>query len=493
MKVVRILVAIASLFAAVATHAQEFDFNANCQLAYQSILSLRLNEGKALLQAEQKKNPDNLIVDFLENYHDFLQVYLSDTRDEFEKRRKEKDLRLAQLATGNPASPYCLYSQAEVSIQWAALNIRFGEYLNAVTDIRRAYKLLEQNEKKFPQFAASKKTLGLLYSLIGSVPDKYKWAVSLLGMSGDINKGLQMLQQLVNAEPDNFLFKEETAIIYSMLLLNLQNDAEQAWQVLQQQSFPVKNNLLTTYVVAYVGIHGKHPAEALKALENKPRGNEYATFSFLNYLQGLAMLQTLDMKAADKFKQYINVYKGDAHIKSAYQKIAWCYLLQNDTVSYRYYINNAIGLGTDLLDADKQAKQEATTGKLPHVGLLKARLLFDGTSYNKALQELQNCNPSTLKSSECNAEYNYRMARIYQELNESTKALDYYLTAIESGKALPRYFAAKSAYESGRIYEQRQQTDSAAYFYKKCLTFDDHEYKNGLDQKAKAALERMGK
>lgn len=489
----RILVIVTFLCTTAALHAQEFDFNSNCQTAYQSILSLRLKEGKTLLQAERKRNPDNLIVDFLENYHDFLKVYLADTRDEFEKCRKEKDLRLAQLATGNPASPYFFYSQAEVSIQWAALNIRFGEYLNAVTDIRRAYKLLEQNEKKFPEFLANKKTLGLLYSLIGSVPDKYKWAVSLLGMSGDINKGLHMLQQLIEADASNFLFKDEATIIYSMLLLNLQSDAERAWQVLQQQSFPLKDNLLSTYVVAYVGIHGKHSTESLKVLETKPQGNDYATFSLLSYLQGLAMLQALDMKAIDKFKQYINTYKGDAHIKSAYQKMAWCYLLQNDTVSYRHYIKNAAVFGDDLLDADKQAKHEAATGIIPSVGLLKARLLFDGASYLKALQELQNCNPAMLKYVEYNAEYHYRLARIYQELNEPDKALHYYSKAIESGKALPRYFAAKSALESGKIYEQRQQIDSAANCYNRCLTFEGHEYKNGLDQKAKAALERIGK
>lgn len=57
---------------------------------------------------------------------------------------------------GDPGSPYYLFTQAEVNLQWAALSIKFGEYLNSIFEIRKAYKLLEENQNKFPDFKANK-------------------------------------------------------------------------------------------------------------------------------------------------------------------------------------------------------------------------------------------------------------------------------------------------------------------------------------------------
>jgi hypothetical protein len=79
----------------------------------------------------------------------------------------------------------------------------------------------------------------VLYALIGSVPDKYKWGVNLLGMEGSVAKGLSMLENLVNySKKNDFIFKDETVIYYSLLLFQLQNEKERAWTVLMENGFP---------------------------------------------------------------------------------------------------------------------------------------------------------------------------------------------------------------------------------------------------------------
>ncbi|HLP20279.1 MAG TPA: hypothetical protein VK174_08260, partial [Chitinophagales bacterium] len=141
--------------------------------------------------------------------------------------------------------------------------------------------------------------------------------------------------------------------------------------------------------------------------------------------------------------------------------------------------------------ADKQALKEATAGIMPNISLLRARLLFDGGYYERAATEMNKISENGFKTVEEQTEYFYRTGRIYDEWNKKDSALALYSKAIEKGKDLPRYFAANSAFETGKIYEQRGNKEKATEFYNLCLSFENHEYKNGLDQKAKAGLNRL--
>lgn len=455
-------------------------------------MALKLNEGKALLQQEQKQNPKNLIPVYLENYIDFITVYTTDTREVFDRLKSNKDLRMEMLRAGETTSPYYLYCAAEMNIQWAAISIKYGEYLNAVFDIRKAYKFLEENQQKFPDFKPNKKTLGVLQALIGSVPDKYKWGVNMLGMEGNVQQGLNTLNELVEyGKKNDYIFQQETVAFYSFLLFNLKDDKEKAWQVLMQNNFAEKGNLLNAYVCAHIGIYGKHNDEALRILEQRPIDSSYVNFPFLDYLYGLGKLNRLDKDAELYFKKFLVNYKGNNHIKAAYQKTAWSYLIQGDTINYKHFISKTLKKGGNSLDADKQAQQEAEGKRIPNPILLRARLLFDGSYYEKASKEMSALNEQSFKGAENQTEYLYRLGRIYHEWNKTDLALLYYTKAIEKGKDLKRYFAANSALETGEIYEARGNKAEALKYYNLCLGFAEHEYKNGIDSKAKAGINRL--
>ena len=49
-------------------------------------------------------------------------------------------------------SPFLLYTQAEIHLQWAFCKIKFGEYVSAAFEVKKAYSLLLNNQKKFPDF-----------------------------------------------------------------------------------------------------------------------------------------------------------------------------------------------------------------------------------------------------------------------------------------------------------------------------------------------------
>jgi hypothetical protein len=250
------------------TVAQNFDFNENSRNAYREAIALKLNESKCLIKEEEQKNPHNLIPVYLGNYIDFLIIYTNDTKALYLQLRKNKEVRLTALANGDQHSPYYLFTQADVNLQWAALSIKFGEYLGGIFEIRKAYKLLTQNQKLFPGFKPDQKSLGVLYALLGSVPDKYKWGLNLLGMEGNINAGMKYLSDLIAySKTNDFIYRDETVIYYSFLLLNLQGDGTSAWKILHDNGFPQPENLMSIYVCAQVGVHGNNNEEALQAFK----------------------------------------------------------------------------------------------------------------------------------------------------------------------------------------------------------------------------------
>jgi hypothetical protein len=471
-----------------------FQFNASCQSVYQDLISLKLDQGNRRLISEREKNPDNLAWVFLQDYVDFLSLYISDNEPLYHSLKGNKELRLEKLQDGDRKSAWYLYTQAEIRVHWAVMAIRYGDYLSAVFDIRKALQLLEENSKKHPDFKPNRKSLGLLHALLGSIPEKYKWGMSLLGLHGDLEQGFRELEKLVmSADDDSFLFAHETQTLYAFLLLHLRNEGNKAWHFLMSKGFPRENNLMDYYTCAHIGLYSRHNKETLVLLSKAPFGPAYPTFDLLYYLRGLSKLYSLDLSAAADLNRFLQLHKGKNYLKSSLQKLGWIELLKENKQGYLQKMEEVKSRGNSHMDADKQALREAQSGRAPQLQLLRCRLLFDGGYFQPAEQELERLNEKELNTADDQAEWYYRQARLFHETGRLNRALQLYDKTIEKGRYLSRYFAPNAAFEAGLICEQQKLADKAAAYFNLCLSFESHEYKNGLDQKARAGLERLGR
>jgi len=163
-----------------------FEYTDTAKTAYRHIIELRFEEAKQLIQELKKGTPDNLVVHHLENYIDFLTVYIDEDKEAFARAELRKNRRLRLIEAGDNNSPYYLYLQADMRMQWALARIKFEEWFGAFKDINQAYKLLEKNEAQFPDFMPNKKDLGIIHAMVSSVPSGIEWISSL---EGDLKKG----------------------------------------------------------------------------------------------------------------------------------------------------------------------------------------------------------------------------------------------------------------------------------------------------------------
>jgi len=470
--------------------ANVYDFNASCLEAYGYIQELRFEKGRALLQAEKKEHPDNLVPYFIENYIDFLSTYIHEDATEFNDLRGNREIRLEKLKSGDPKSPYYLYCQAEVIIQWAFSKLKFEEYVGAFTDVRRAYLLLEENQKKFPDFIANKKSLGMLHAIVGAIPDQYKWGVNLLGMDGSVDQGLRELKSIIDYSKTNtFIFKQEVYLYYAFVALYLGHDANTAWNIVKDLN--TEQNLIHVFCKASVAMRTGRNDIALETLLNKPTGSEYAAYQYLDFMTGLALTRKLDQKGAAYFESFIKQFKGKNYIKEAYQKLGWLSLINGNKEKYWEYMYYVKSRGDDVIDDDKQALYEAEKGKVPNTLLLKSRLLFDGGYYKDALKLLEGKSVESFAENKDKVEFTYRAGRIYDMAGFPDKAKGFYLATIEQGGDLPYYFAAASAYYLGNIYESEKNYGTARKYYQACVDADNKEYQTSLEALAKAGLSRL--
>ncbi len=363
------------LFYSVAVNAQVFDFNTNCKDAYHAVMSLQFNKATELLLNEKKQHPENAIPYFNDNYIDFLTIYINEDVNDFKYLEKNKEIRISKMKQADESSPYYLYTQAEILIQWAFARLKFEEYVNAFSEVKKAYNLLEENNKKFPSFAPNKKSLGMLHCIVGAIPSQYKWGINMLGMDGTVEQGLQEIKQVMDeGNSDEFLFREEASLYYAFLSLYLKNDDNTAWMIVQ--NLDTKTNLLNCFSVASIAMRTGRNDIAIQVLSQRPQGTKYFKYPYLDYILGLAKLRRLDSDASIYFNKFLKEFNGKNYIKETYQKLAWDQLLKNNKESYYSYMSFCKTRSDAIIDDDKQALAEANEGRKPDIVLLRSRLLF---------------------------------------------------------------------------------------------------------------------
>lgn len=491
----RATISIILLFSLASTAFAEkyFDFTPLARSAYEKAISLRFGEAYALMAQLRLQEPDNLIVYHIENYIDFFTVYITEEEQQYKRLKKKAAERLEYIEQGNASSPYYLFVQADIRLQWALAKLRFEDYLGAFTDVSKAHKLLKANEEAYPDFMPNKKDLGILHAMVGTIPDSYKWGVKILGgLSGTIEQGKKEIESVLTyAEGNDFIFEQETWVLYAFLLLHLNNEKEAAWQAVNRGKLQAATNPLHCFVMANIAMRTGKNDTAIQILETRSQGNGTIDFPYLDYMLGLAKLRRLDADAGPHFQSYLNRYQGRNFVKEAYQKLAWQALLNGDIDAYHTHMENCQDKGYAIAGGDKSALQEAKDAKAPQIDLLKARLLFDGGYYLKGYELLESVAQHRPFFGKDELEYYYRLGRLCHGMKKYNRAIEHYHSTIAKGAESKYYFACNAALQTGLIYEETGNKEAARRAFGKCLQLKPEEYRLGLHQQAKAGLARL--
>ena len=467
-----------------------FDSNKDIAQAYNLVISLQLDSARLKIDDIKKNDPNNLLVYHIENYIDFFTLFISEDEKDFKQLEKNKNKRLEKINQGNKKSPYYLFTKAEINLQWATIRVKFGQKFDAAKEVYRAYKFLEDNQKKFPDFIENKKSLSIIHALGESLPGLIR---KIMGIRGSIELGTQEIKEVVEyCKNNDFLFKDESYAIYAYILFYQNNKRQEAYELLSQADLDHKKNPLLCFLKANIAQKTGHNMEAIQILEECPRGSEYFPFPYLDFMYGKFKLYELDPGSQVHMLKFLDEFEGRHFIKEAYQKLAWYEIVNNeDVVAYKKYMELCQKKGHDLVDEDKQAKKESKDKKIPNATLLRARLLFDGGYYARAYNLLIKKAYLFTEDTQESLEFKYRMGRLSQELKNYPDAIEYYMKTINKGESSKSFMACNAALQIGLIFEEQKKYRQAKKFFDLCLDISPKSYKNSLHQKAKSGLDRI--
>ncbi|GAB3939084.1 tetratricopeptide repeat protein [Larkinella terrae] len=472
--------------------AADFEFTPNLQRGYADILKLKVQGGRQAIAGDLAQG--NGVAVYVDDFADMVTLLVSDNPKLYGQWSDREDQRLDRLRDLDENSPWQRFAQAEVRLHWAFVKLKFGKEVSACWDVIRAYKLLEENRKKFPGFLPTYKSLGLLHVMIGAVPDNYTWVTNLLGMRGNVKQGLQEIRTVAQKDA---IFQTEAELIDLLIRAYVLKFTAADFANLKKMVQENRDNLLLHFFATSVLMKDAQSEEAFGFLNNRPAGPDYLPFPILEDLKADILLQKADYpQAAAVYRQFLTQYKGVNFLKDTYYKLFLCYWLAGEDAKAEPFLRQVSQVGAAVVESDKVAQKFADQYAKKGISLkvkilMKARLATDGGFYETALQTLRPYSEASFSLLAEKAEFNYRKGRIAQRQGDVDEALPYFERAIVLSETDQLSFGATSALQLGYIYQQKRNPAKARQYFQKALSYKKHEYKNSIDNKARAALNEL--
>lgn len=337
---------------------------------------------------------------------------------------------------------------------------------------------------------------GLCQIVAGSIPREYRWLGRLLGFTGTVQDGLAMLERASQGGP----FMLESAITFAIAdeSLNERQAGAQARFEAIAADYPASP--LVGYLEGFLALADRKAADAEVALRRALEALEQPGVETVPPVQatlGLALFR-LDRfdEAAHHLDAFVRSYRGKALVAQStlLAGLAWEMQGDRDRAAATYGRVRAL---RDY-DSDESAVREAATRlEAPMSPSQRALLLganaFDSGRYMRAVEVLQPVVTDASLPQKERAEAAYRTGRAHQALEDWDRALAHFrLAADRPGDPLAKW-GPWSLYHMGEVYEAMGDAPQAREAYQASLDNDGtFDYRKSLEQRARAALERLG-
>lgn len=452
----------------------------------ESLYEIDLEGTEKIFQERKEELAYSPVTMLLENYYDFLLIQLRDEYPLYKELKKSKNNRIGyiqNLKTGDP--DWLRYCQAQIHLQWGMARIKLEFYSRGIWDTRLGFQQLEALENERPNFLPAKMSFGLLETMLGVVPKgRGKW-MKLIGMEGDIFKGLEDLEASTSRE-NPFWYESEMLLAYCEgYLLNQEKEGIERLQRLNNE----KSSLFLDFIQAIYLMKVRENQKALRIINDRIDSCPEIINPHFHFLLGDALLRKgLYEDAIYHLKYFLFHYKGMSMRKEANYKVSIAYYLDGNVEKAKDYWVRTARLGYTFLASDHYAQKEFELGLFPNKTLYRARMYFDGGYYKDAKKELSKFVNQKQTTRQLASEYYYRKGRVDQAEGNLNLALENYRKSIEHQAEDQWYFAPNAWLQSGYIYAGQGQKEKARNAYQMATEYPKNPYQESIDSKAKVGL-----
>jgi len=463
---------------------------ATSRRAYAEVLKLRLGAARELLRPELASTPTGPAALLVANCADFAELIVTQDARRYDALVAAQEAHLNALNQA-PAGALRDYARAEITLHLGLSQLAFRHLVAGGFHLRGGYHQMQAVVKRYPGFAPARKTLGICQFAVGSLPEGYHWLLRLLGLSADVDTGLNNLA-LAAAQPHDFQI--ESQLYLTLIRESYYKKPAEALRLVEHLVAQQPENLLFAYLLVSVHKRQHQGDAALAAYRARPTGPGYLPVAYLHHMAADLLLYQGDYAGSERENlQFLREYAGQHYRKDAAFKLYLAAWLGGQPAAkvarYRAQISEP---GPTDVEEDNYAQHYYEAAQALNPTLTRARLQIDGGYNRLALATLRSfhATPATLLRDRI--EEPYRRARAYQGLGQLDSArLAYERTLALSGPSAPYYFAPQAALQLGYLAQEAGQKALARSYFEKALHYPWHEYKNSTDAKANLALRKL--
>lgn len=381
-----------------------------------------------------------------------------------------------ELMRNLPDTQEGIFITAEIYLQKMIVHALEKNELDALLAFRQAILAAEKCKEKYPGFLPVNKSLGVIHTILASVPDEYQWILSILGWETTPDMAMGELESL-KTHP---VWRHESAIYMSLIYTLLLEDPDTGVKVLESE-YGNSPSVITKYLLNFS--YYKNFSSS-KMLTFTP--SEGDKIPHMYYLLAESLIQKGNYNKAEKnYLRYLENYNGEYLLKDSYYKLFLTSYLSSENPDPGY-LTSARAMGRTTVEADKNAEKQLENPHI-HKGIMRARLATDGGYFTLAESILSEIDIADLSGQE-QLEYHYRQARLLDETDKTEAAISRYREVIDLQGDRELYFAPNSCLKLGTIYRNKGEAITAELMYRKALEYRNYPYKKSIDRKAKAGL-----
>ena len=415
---------------------------------------------------------------FLENYHITLDALINDNAESHSRLEENISKHIKIIESSRKEIPHLenlLISRLHLNM--ALVHIHFGYNFKGILSYRQANRYMKEQLKNYPDVEENKGIQAIIEIFSGSIPDNYKTLAGLAGFSGNMDRGFELLNDYLEySRQTDYLHHE--ALLWNSFIGSRYNSFIPDFN--SHDIRVVKQSNILSFFYGFSLLKQRKPVETLEIIkENNPNN-----FPLKYYLQGIANLTLLNIEAAkSSLTSFLAYCKGACYNSDTARKLYWIAFLENNRKDMELWKNRAVISKIPQTTVDKEAINECSRNDLINAELLKARLLFDGGNYQKAMELVLNVEISTSNKNWI-VEKEYRTGRIFLTMEQSDNAIKHFKQCVDNySSEIKSYYPAYSALELATIFHNKRMYDERDKWIKKCNELNTGDYQYEIKEK----------
>ena len=359
-----------------------------------------------------------------------------------------------------------------------------GKFLDAVWSTKKSESFLNKVIELNPKFHDAYLGLGLYNFAVRQIPRALQWALSLAGMKGDKEKGLDYIKDAMTYGKYS---KVEAKYYYSQILTDFFADYSAAAGYMRSLIYKYPDNLLFNYTLAVIYIKDRKLDRAKRILDKivRSKTNKFQQLvAYSNFLIGDILFKENKFEPATLyFNKFIlsttnNDYQGITNYRLA---ICYEFMGQPDVANTYFKLSNRGG--SDIED-DIYAKRRGglfsnSEFSKQEMKLVKFKHYVENAKYKTAIDSLSLLCDST-SSDDIKAEALLNISDALFSLGKYAESADTALAARSLEIENEKWIKPFACFYVARADEKLGKEDDVKTYISEAEDYKDYDYQNKL-------------